>query len=134
MNDTGFQLDGSLESVLASESLDGRRSLVDDLLTGFYAKAVLAEREHSQTSRREAVPIKGDMEMREVGRMTAAGFHYLYQKHGKDEMDGDDLFNFQSRHNPEIRTHHATNQSCVFFPAAMTHQIIQAGKYTPARA
>jgi hypothetical protein len=130
---TGFQLDESMESVIASESLDGRNTLFHDLRHGFYAKAVLAERAHSQTTHREASVIPGDMEMREVGRMSAEGFHYLWQTHGMDEMNGDDLFNFQARHNPNIRTHYKARNPVVFFPAAHTHQIIQATKYTPAR-
>ncbi len=134
MNAHGFQLDDSLAGVIASESLDGRRTLLDDIRTGYHAKLVLSERAHSQTSRREAGVMEGDMEIREVGRMSAEGFHFLWQKHGLEEMNGDDVFEFHARHNPEMRTHYVPNKTCVFFPAAQTNKIIQASKYTPARA
>ena len=134
MSETTFQLDDSLAGAIATECLDGRKTLLDDLRLGFHAKAVLAEREHSQTTRRTGTVWRGDMEIRETARMTAAGFHYLYQTYGADEMNGDDLLNYQISKNPEVAVHYVPRQAKVFFPSERTHQIIQASKYTPDRA
>jgi len=134
MSDTAFQLDSSLENVLAGEGLDGKHTFMQTLHDETVAKLILSERHHSQTPHRAGTAILGDMEMREEFRMSAAGFHALYQMHGKDEMDGGDLLESKARHNPEMRVHYSPRSSCVFFPAAQTHLIIQASKYSPARA
>ncbi len=131
---TTLEIDSSLEDVIRDESLDGRRSLFDDLRTGFHAKLVLGEMEHSKISRRTGTAWGGDGEFREIARMPEASFQYLYHKHGADEMNGDDLLPFHMRHCPEMQTHYVPSKTCVFFPAAQTHHIIQASKYTPARA
>lgn len=122
--DHTFQLDSTLESAIATEKLDGRRSLVDDLRTGFHAKLVLSAMEHDKVSRREAHAIGGDCDIREYARMSAAEFHALYNGVLTEEGFNDDVEAFALRRDPSKRVHYVARTPTVFI----------GSKYGPARA
>jgi len=106
MNPVIFQLDDSLEGAIRNESLDGRRSLFDDLRTGFHAKLVLAAKHHDRTSRREAHAIGGDCDIMEYGRMSAHEFHALHSGVITSEGFNDDVEDFYFRHDPSKKVHY----------------------------
>tara|TARA_R110000868_G_scaffold53736_3_gene168461 strand:- start:1149 stop:1532 length:384 start_codon:yes stop_codon:yes gene_type:complete len=109
-----FQLDNSLEGAIARESLDGRRSLFDDLRTGFHAKLVLAAKHHDQTSRREAHAIGGDCDIMEYGRMSAHEFHALHSGVITAEGFNDDVEDFYFKKDPSKRVHYVPRTPTLF--------------------
>lgn len=96
------------------ERLDGRRSLFDDMRTGFHARLVIAATEHARTSRREAHPMPGDLDIREYARMSAHEFHALHSGQITAEGHNDDTEDFYLRRDTSKRVHHVPRKTVVF--------------------
>jgi hypothetical protein len=111
---TIFELDPSMERAITEERLDGRRSLADDLRTGFHAKVVVAATEHARTSRREAHAMRGDLDIREYARMSAHEFHALHSGVVVSEGLNDDVEDFYLRRAPECRVRYVPRTPVVF--------------------
>lgn len=99
-------VDESVERAMREETLDGRRTLMDDLREGRHARAVVAEINHARQIKAlgEQSWVDGDFEFRLEGVFHGAGFHAFADQEGTYECwDGNDVTDYMARKHPETR-------------------------------
>lgn len=84
MNEYLIPVDESITRALQEETLDGKKSLLDDLRGGIHARSVIAEMNHRNSLRHirdQAMP-EDDFEFRLEGIMHGNGFHQIAMQEG----------------------------------------------------
>lgn len=103
-----FQVDESVERALREErSLGGKHDLMQDLVRGNHARAVISEMNHLNALKaagEQIVNSKDDFEFRLEAILPAAGFHHVGLQESYEAWDeGSDYLDYIKRKFPENR-------------------------------
>jgi hypothetical protein len=128
-NEFLFEVDESVERALREESLDGKKSLLDDLRGGTHARAVIAEMNHVNALRaagEQAFDTHNDFEFRLDGVLHGNGFHAIAMQEGTYDVwdtEQSDRLDWIKRRFPENRIKHRSQRA----------MILVGNKYGPPR-